>query len=159
MTESRHRTNCDGPLSCGGEGQAAPDAILFNPERKQARSNPEPLGGKAPRKIKQRPGRLVSRRWQWRGSLLPSRRGKLRHLFREPRNHARRCRSDMFHAAPASLPRRVAGPRGVHAYSVPPVFFQVINPAHRFRLQNLSSRKTEICMETFAGWQKGFAGS
>lgn len=66
-----------GPLSCGGEGQAAPDAILFL----------------------------------------------------EPRNHARRCRADVFHAALASLPRRVAGEGG--AYDLPPsVFIEPVNPAH-----------------------------
>ncbi len=138
MKKSRHRMNCDGPLSCGGEGQAAQDAITYT-------QNDRSLSGV------RRVHPPVAQAAVWRPSCL--------HLFLEPRNHARRCRSDMFHAAPASRSRRVAGPRGVHAYSVPPVFFQVINPAHRFRLQNLSSRKTEICMETFAGWQKGFAGS
>lgn len=77
MKKSRHRMNCDGPLSCAGEGQAAPDAILFL----------------------------------------------------EPRNHARRCRADTLHAAPASLSRRVAGEGG--AYDLPPsVFIEPVNPAH-----------------------------
>lgn len=42
-------------------------------------------------------------------------------LFREPRDKPRGNNSQTFHAAPASRSRRVAGPRGVHAYSVPPV--------------------------------------
>lgn len=50
-------------------------------------------------------------------------------LFREPRNHARRCRAYVFHAALASLPWRVAGEGG--AYDLPPpVFIEPVNPAH-----------------------------
>ncbi len=45
-------------------------------------------------------------------------------LFREPADNLCGHNTQTNHAAPASRSRRVAGPRGVHAYSVPPVLIQ-----------------------------------
>ena len=77
-------------------------------------------------------------------------------LFLEPADDLRSHNTQTNHAAPASRSRRVAGPRGVHAYSVPPVITQSVNPAHS-KAPFVSQAKDNL--EGFAGWQKDLRAS
>lgn len=93
----------------------------------------------------------------WLCPLHHKQRHKILSVFCQPADDLRSHNTQTNHAAPASRSRRVAGPRGVHAYSVPPVITQSVNPASHSKAPFVSQAKDSL--EGFAGWQKDLRAS